>query len=59
MSNLNNQKTMREVARELRPDWTNEQFEAHWESYINLRWSVARGRRKKGAALAREAQKAT
>ena len=53
MSGLNDKETMREVSRELRPDWTDEQFEAHWESYVRLRWSVARGRRKQAAKRSR------
>lgn len=53
MSGLNDKETMREVARELRPDWTDEQFNAHWDDYVRLRWSVARGRRKQAAKLSR------
>lgn len=44
-----NATTMREVARELRPDWSDEQFEAHWEDFARLKKSVERGRRKQAA----------
>lgn len=53
MSGLNDKETMREVSRELRPDWTDEQFDAHWDAYVKMRWSVARGRRKQAAKRSR------
>jgi hypothetical protein len=52
-NSINDKATMREVSRELRPDWSDEQFEAHWEDYVKLRWAVARGRRKHTAKLSR------
>lgn len=45
MSSIN-KRTMREVARDLTPSWSNEQFDAHWEEFIVLKKSVLRGRRK-------------
>ena len=37
---------MREVARKLRPDWSDEQFDAHWQDFAKLKVAVERGRRK-------------
>lgn len=45
---------MREVARELKPTWSDEQFEAHWQNFLNLKASVARGRRKQAQKSAKK-----
>ncbi len=38
--------TMFEVCRELRLSWSEEQLDAHWEDFMQLKKSVERGRRK-------------
>jgi hypothetical protein len=44
--------TMRRIAAELQPTWSDEQFDAHWLAFIKLRQSVSRGRRKQSAKKA-------